>query len=169
MFVSFDRRGRRTHSCNILAGAVAAMLLGASPVQTHAQTQVVSVATGAQSLAGALEQLARQTNINILFQPDEVAGFEAPAINGNMTPRQAVERLLAGTPLRITQDDSGTLIIRRDTAGPQSVEGAGGEGLYIDEVVVTGTVERMSKFETSYAVSTVSEEQLQLLAPQSTQ
>ena len=78
MSVSFDRRDRRTHSCNIVAGAVAAILLGASPVQTHAQTQAVSVAVGAQSLASALEQLARQTNINILFQPDEVAGYEAP-------------------------------------------------------------------------------------------
>lgn len=168
MSVSFVRRGRRKHSCNIVAGAVAAILLGASPAQTHAQAQVVSVATGAQSLAGALEQLARQTNINILFQPDEVAGYEAPALSGNMTPRQAVERLLAGTALRITQDDSGTLIIRRQAAATQSVEGAGGVGLYIDEVVVTGTAERVSKFETSYAVSTVSEEQLQLLAPQST-
>src|SRR5688572_1049963 len=167
MSVSFDRRCRK-HICNIVASAVATVLLGANPVQTHAQTQAVSVATGAQSLAGALEQLARQTNINILFQPDEVAGYEAPALNGNMTPRQAVERLLVGTPLRIAQDDSGTLIIRREAAATQSVEGAGGEGLYIDEVVVTGTAERVSKFETSYAVSTVSEEQLQLLAPQST-
>ncbi|HEY0680788.1 MAG TPA: TonB-dependent receptor [Steroidobacter sp.] len=164
-----DRRDRRRKlRRHIVANTVAAVLFGAALGPAHAQMQAVSIATAAQPLASALEQLAKQTNTNILFRPDEVEGYEAPALNGNMTPRQAAERLLAGTPLRITQDESGSLIIRRDAAGADGVEGSGGDGLYIDEVVVTGTAERMSKFETSYAVSTIDEEQIQLLAPQST-
>ncbi|GFE85496.1 TonB-dependent receptor domain-containing protein [Steroidobacter agaridevorans] len=153
---------------NLVLSAAILMLSGAAQAQTNGPAHAVSIVTAAQPLGNALEQLAKQTNIDILFQPDDVAGLQAPALNGNMTPRQAAERLLASTSLSITQDESGALIIRRGSSAMQSVEGAGGEGLYIDEVVVTGTAEGVSKFETSYAVSTVNEDQIQLLAPQST-
>lgn len=153
---------------NLVLSAAILMLSGAAQAQANGPAHAVSIVTAAQPLGSALEQLAKQTNTDILFQPDDVAGLQAPALNGNMTPRQAAERLLASTSLSITQDESGALIIRRGSSAMQSVEGAGGEGLYIDEVVVTGTAEGVSKFETSYAVSTVNEEQIQLLAPQST-
>lgn len=137
-----------------------------------AQTRPVDVQLPAQPLGAALEQLAQQSGVDILFAPTAVAGHKAPALKGEMSALAAAERLLAGTGLRVSKDSSGALIISaaKAQASPQPQKTSsvtGSEGLF-DEIVVTGAAESTSKFDTSYAISTLSEEQIQLAAPQST-
>lgn len=86
-----------------LALAVAAALAVAPPA-AHAQARTqaagaVKVNIPAQPLAQALLQLGRQTNLQIYYLPEAVQNRRAPAINGTLTPQQALDRLLAGTGL----------------------------------------------------------------------
>ncbi|MCI1839626.1 MAG: secretin and TonB N-terminal domain-containing protein, partial [Achromobacter ruhlandii] len=81
-----------------------AVALGAAPSAAHAQAAAVKINLPAQSLAQALLQLGRQTNLQVYYLPEAVQDRRAPAISGTLTPQQALDRLLAGTGLvaRIT-------------------------------------------------------------------
>ena len=57
------------------------------------------LAITAQPLGPALNELARQAGLQLMFPPALVAGKTAPAVSGNLTPRDAVGRLLAGSGL----------------------------------------------------------------------
>lgn len=73
-----------------------AMVLGAAlPLWTNA----ASVSMEAQPLGSALQELARQSNIQIIFFSKAVEGHRAPALTGTFTPEEAVARLLEGSGL----------------------------------------------------------------------
>src|SRR3984957_1215575 len=65
----------------------------------------------AQPLGTALNNLAGQANLQIFFEQGPVEGLQAPAVQGTMTPKQALGELLAGTPLMFTQNSDGTLVV----------------------------------------------------------
>jgi len=84
-----------------LAALVAASLSG--PTQALAQAQPsaasapMSITIAAQPLGQALNELAQQAELQLLFPPALVAGKTAPAVSGTLTPSQVVDRLLAGS------------------------------------------------------------------------
>ena len=166
MLHSINRRVRRALCLALLAGTSAPAL--AAPVAVAGQDQQVALNIPAQPLSVTLETIARQTGTDILFRPELVGGRTAPAIRGRLSARAAAERAVAGTPLTVSSAADGALVVRGPDRSAQSSEGAGGEGLYGGDIVVTGVAEGTSKFDASYAVSTVDEQQIQLLAPQST-
>lgn len=142
----------------------------------HGQSAHADVHIAAQPLAGALEELSRQSGTDILFRSETVAGKKAGAVSGKMDVRQALSRMLQGTGLIYVTGASGAITItarplppiaRRDVRPPAPAP-AETDGLYSGEIVVTGVVEKTSKFKTSYAVSTLSQEQIVKSAPQST-
>src|SRR5579862_3650713 len=92
-----------------LAGgaAIAALCTG------FARAQAIDISVPPQPLSQTLKDISRQTGENILFTPEAVVGLRAPALNGKMTPEDAVARALAGTGLEATSDGSGGLVIRR--------------------------------------------------------
>ena len=53
----------------------------------------------AQPLAAALSQLAQQTSLQVFFSPQLVAGKQAPAVDGSLSPEQALRQLLQGSGL----------------------------------------------------------------------
>src|SRR3954451_13592963 len=57
------------------------------------------VAIPRQALGTSLQQLAKQSGIQIIFFSKVVEGHEAPALAGTFTPEAALDRLLAGTNL----------------------------------------------------------------------
>lgn len=68
--------------------------------------------------AGVAEQrlleLSEQAGVQILFPANAVEGIRTNAVEGQFAPRQALTKLLAGTPLVVVEDDgSGTLEVRR--------------------------------------------------------
>lgn len=73
----------------------------------HAQTTAspqtggmpMQIRIAAQPLAQALNDWARQTRIQLVVQQTAVAGKTAPAVSGALTPREALDQLLAGSGL----------------------------------------------------------------------
>jgi outer membrane receptor protein involved in Fe transport len=179
------------------------LLLGASTIalafmSTSAWAQStakpVQVDIPAQALGAQLQELGRETNTDILFAPDAVAHLRGPAVHGAMSARQAVERLIANTPLQVTLGADGALIVRAG-AGVQATPAA---ALYrtqpsdppaeaaaapsapaqaaeappnatVDEVVVVGSAnpQGQRKLATGYAITTVNEQAIHDVAPSS--
>ncbi|QJC80834.1 TonB-dependent siderophore receptor [Pseudomonas umsongensis] len=54
----------------------------------------------AQPLGQALSQLGQQTSLQVFFSPELVAGKQAPAVDGNIAPEEALRQLLQGSGLQ---------------------------------------------------------------------
>ena len=89
-----------------------ALALASSPLlaQTQDAGTAQQIRVAAQPLAEALNDWARQTRIQLVVQQSLVAGKTAPAISGSLTPRQALERLLAGSGLAATMEGNAAVI-----------------------------------------------------------
>lgn len=66
----------------------------------------------AQPLDSALTMLARQSGIQILFNPADLQGLQSPALQGNLETPAAVNKLLAGSGLQ-ADFRHGSYVIRR--------------------------------------------------------
>jgi iron complex outermembrane receptor protein len=73
----------------------------------------------AQPVQGALKALSEQSGARLLYPFDEVAGLRSPAVSGRMSTRQAVQKIIAGTPLRIAMIQDGVIAL----AGPAQSSG----------------------------------------------
>ena len=65
----------------------------------------------AGDLTAALESLARQSHVELVYRSSELKGLDTRGVAGNLTPVQAVTKLLEGTPLVIRTDASGAILI----------------------------------------------------------
>jgi outer membrane receptor protein involved in Fe transport len=72
----------------------------------------IEIRVPAQSLDDALRLMAKQSDLQILFAPSLVAGRTAPAVLGTLSPRDALDRLLAGTNLTATEQAPGVIVVR---------------------------------------------------------
>lgn len=71
----------------------------------------------AQPLTTALSAFARQANLQLGLEAGLVDGMQAPALRGNFTQEQALQRLLGNAPVNWTIDGQRSLILsRRDAA-----------------------------------------------------
>jgi outer membrane receptor protein involved in Fe transport len=116
--------------------ASACISSGAASFNASAQEQhSIDFDIPAQSMDGALRQIGKAGGIEILFDADDVRLLAAPAINGRMNVREALDAALKDAPLTI--DTSGTsFLIRRARvthAGPLVAVDAS------DRIVVTGS------------------------------
>ncbi|WP_305072635.1 TonB-dependent siderophore receptor [Propionivibrio sp.] len=128
-----------------LAAAMTVALAAIPCAPVHAQTTVASVPVSinipAQGLGQALNELARQVNLQLSFPADLVAGKTAPSVSGQLTPRQALDRLLAGSELEASINGSAVLV--KKAAPPPNVSA---EEKELSAVVVTNLREnRVSK------------------------
>ncbi len=102
--------------CRLAPLTLAIALALAGPAWVHAQSidqsGVVVLAIAAQPLGDALNEFSSATGIPLAFSPALVAGKTAPAVNGTLTPRQALTQLLAGSGL-VAQQQGATIIIVR--------------------------------------------------------
>jgi iron complex outermembrane receptor protein len=90
-----------------ILGAVGSAFAQAGPVDTP-----VAVSIPATSLGDALRALARQSSLQILFDPALVAGHSVPAINESTSPRAAIDVWLKGTGLEAFEQAPGIIVIR---------------------------------------------------------
>lgn len=105
-----------------LSLAAAMALTAIAPLGAHAQTTtaapaVRSFSIAAQPLAGALNELARQADLQLGFPATLVAGKTAPALSGRFTAQQALDRLLASSGLE-GQVREGAVLVRPATPVP---------------------------------------------------
>ncbi len=125
----------------VASAVLTALALATTPAPSaHAQgTQAAAAAPiafslPAQPLGQALNELARQANVQMSYPAAAVAGRQAPALNASLSVSQAVERLLAGTGL-VGAFEGGSVIVR---PGPANI--AQGAGAAASEQLPTVTV-----------------------------
>ncbi|MET1115878.1 MAG: TonB-dependent siderophore receptor [Comamonas sp.] len=102
--------------------AVAVALLAAVPAQAQtagAALAPLEIRIAAQPLAQALDALARQARLELMVQPALVDGKAAPAVQGRLTPSEALNRVLAGSGL-YAEIDGNAVVVRRVPQGAGS-------------------------------------------------
>ncbi|MEC5321619.1 STN domain-containing protein, partial [Brenneria populi subsp. brevivirga] len=93
--------------------AAAALILSAAgaPMMVYAAEETIRFSIPAGDLQKGLLEIANQSRQTISFNPTLVSNYRAGALNGQYTTRQAILRLLQGSPLLLTTTDNGTLTI----------------------------------------------------------
>ncbi len=91
------------------------------------------------SLGDALNQFATQSDQQIFFAGDMVAGLRTPGLRGRYAPPVALNTLLRGSGLFWSETRPGVIFLRRSGEG-QAAEAA----VELEEVVVTGTLLKTS-------------------------
>ena len=144
----------------------------------HAQQRDMALAPqnysiSAGSLGDALNQLATQSKLQIVYPPELVGGKTAPAVSGQQTWREALQRLLAGSGLEWGFVNDTTVVIRRsgNAAKPAQAKPAASvhkqtekseqkpEPTTLQSVTVTGT--RIRGGSTPSPVITIGRERIQ--------
>lgn len=74
----------------------------------------------AQPLGAALTQLGQQTALQVFFNPELVAGKQAPAVDGNLSPEQALRQLLQGSGLEYSIDEGSVTLSPATTSTSNS-------------------------------------------------
>jgi iron complex outermembrane recepter protein len=124
----------------LLAGAAAAIVAISSSAASAQQAHLIQISVQSQDLGDALNQLARQTNVQIVFRPELVRGRQAPALSGNLTTQQALDRMLEGTGLTYrSSGENAYVILAQANQDPQSPSGAdqSASSAQEEEIIVT--------------------------------
>ncbi len=105
-----------------------ALLISTTIATPCAYASTVSVALPEQSLADSLSAIAKQGQVQILFDANSVKNLRAPALSGQFETQTALQKVLIGSGLEIIPQDSGFVIRPLATAN----------AIVIPEVKVTG-------------------------------
>lgn len=101
----------------LLLGMAIAM---AAPAEAAPAGQAVRFDIAAQTLAGALDQFARQSGVQILYPYDVASMHRSTGLHGRMPPRIALDRLLRRSGLEVASfgDQVASLRLVRPVAPP---------------------------------------------------
>ncbi len=101
-----------------------ALVLAVTGVATLSQAARADTAIHiqAQPLASALSQLGQQTSLQVFFNPQLVAGKQAPAVDGNLSPEEALNVLLRGSGLDYDLQDGSVTLRSATPAASGSLE-----------------------------------------------
>src|SRR5882724_8449228 len=102
-----------------LAGFVCCALMSARTMADLPDAPEQSISIPADDLVVCLELLAKQSGLEFVYDADQLEGIKSHGVNGDLTPKAAVMKLLEGTNLTLTEHGGAMLI-----AVPQ----AGGHG-----------------------------------------
>lgn len=125
--------------------AISLCLAFIAPAPAQAQETPISISLPAQPLGNALVQLANQYTLQLAYAPEIVSGLSAPAISGNLTADQALQRLLAGTGIEF-QRHGGNVSLSR----PRSDSAA-----QLAPVTVSGRQDATTEGSGSYAANSI--------------
>lgn len=126
----------------ILWAMICAAVLGAAcPLFANA----ADVSIEPQPLGSALQDLAKQSDVQIIFFSKAVEGRRAPALSGTYTPEEAVARLLEGSDLtyHVLNDRTIEVAAKPVTPAPPSPVTAG-LAAPLDEVKVIAEREKLN-------------------------
>ncbi|CDZ51911.1 Enterobactin receptor VctA [Neorhizobium galegae bv. officinalis] len=125
---SVEAKGKRRAFAVSMMTTVAAAAIGASAIFASpalAQTAMRSFNIPAQPLASALNAFGRQSGLQVTLAASTSRGVAAQAVSGNLTPDQALARMLAGTGVNY-RIANGTAVIGTpaNASGDVPAEGA---------------------------------------------
>jgi len=96
----------------LLRGIAGAALLGlAAAAVTQPSEPTYQFELPAQSAGSALRLFGEVTHQQIIFSESTVKGRRSGAVVGSFTAAQALDRLLAGTGLKVTRTEAGVFYI----------------------------------------------------------
>lgn len=134
----------------LLAGLAAAAAFVAAPAS--AQDRVRDFDIPAQNLGAALNAWSAQSDVQILYPAQAVAGRDAPAVRGRLETREALRRLIAGAGLRVERDE-GRLVALQAAPAETAVS--------LSDVVVTAQRREQATAEVPFALTALSGETLE--------
>lgn len=123
---------RRPLASALLAASLLALLPGASvhaAEATQAQAQRIDFRISSQSLVDAIELFSAQSGYQVIYDANQVAGLQAPEVQGEYTAEQAL-RTLTGSSARLSQPNPNSFLIEL----PVNL----GSGLQLDAVSISG-------------------------------
>jgi len=156
-----------------ILGAVGSAYAQAGPVDSP-----VAISIPASSLGDGLRALARQSGLQILFDPGLVVGHTIQAINASISPRTTIDAWLKGTGLEAFEQGPGIIIIRvrheNPTAAPEPpraarptdtavTPAADNGGLEIQEITVTARKKDEKALDVPVSITAFSQADLQRL------
>ncbi len=127
-----SRRPARLH-----LSVVASSLLFALSAQAQPK---IELDLPSSRLDKALNALARQSSVQIIFASDITTGKTAPALKGSYTPQEALNRLLDHSGLQTQARDDHTFIVVPATSQPAAAVPAPAEAAFIAPMVIKGDV-----------------------------
>jgi len=147
-------------------------LSGALVAQVQAQEWTLDIP--AQSMNSALQALAKQTDTQLLYSPEDISGVRSAALKGRHDLQSSLRILLQGTGLRY-QIDGNTVTVTASSAAKDgqvelsatNVDGAGlgatteGTGSYTTGVTSTATKMNLSIRETPQTISVISRQRIE--------
>ena len=153
-----------------------AMLLAlvcALPAAALAQATARRVDIPAGDMVGALDQLARETGAQFIYDASQLRGVRTAGVHGTLTTDQALNRLLQGSGFGVKQDGSGAMVIVKTAAPPpRAAQSAAPPPLApedqatanpktLQEVVVTGSRIPRAQIEGPAPVVTITSQEIQ--------
>jgi iron complex outermembrane recepter protein len=114
------------------------VLIGFLFFAAHARADVQKIEIPPGELTTALALLARQSSAEIVYLDRDVRGIRTKGVSGTLSVKEAVTKLLEGTPLIVRTDSSGALLIAPPRSEPEA-EAQSPKTLELEEVVVTGS------------------------------
>ncbi|MCK9919308.1 TonB-dependent siderophore receptor [Microbacteriaceae bacterium K1510] len=109
----------------LLVIVCAAVLFGSvAPAVGQTTTQSRAFNIPPQPLASALRQLAAESGLQIAFTTDDVGNLQSKGVQGSMSARQALSRLLAGTGVSFRFTGQNTVALRRGNNDVVNVPGS---------------------------------------------
>lgn len=134
----------------------------------------VSIDLPAQPLASALTSLGAQTNLQILFNPAQLASLRSPALRGEMEPLQALDSLLKGTNVRYQVDGNRISLIASNaddqavSLPAQTIEGRiEGQSSFVPKTSNTASKTNTPLVEIPQSVSVITRAQMEAQGAQS--
>jgi iron complex outermembrane receptor protein len=164
-------------------GAGSACWSAAATAQAAEQgaAQAFNVNVAAQPLSSALNELSRQTGVQVLAAGDVVSGVNARAVAGRLSFDQALRAMLAGSSLEATRTANGGFAIRRAAPAPAAAktlpavtvigtESATGplQG-YVATLSATATKTDTPLIETPQSITVIGAEEIETLKSQNLQ
>ncbi|MDD5033988.1 MAG: TonB-dependent receptor [Methylococcaceae bacterium] len=116
-----------------------------------------------QLLSTALERLAKETKLQLLYPGDAVAGKRSAGLSGSYTPSQALEKLLRGSGLAFSYTGAHAVAIKpgkEKTPEPES-KSAAPQAFVLDPVVVTASKIERNASEVPSTVAVIDDKQIQ--------
>jgi iron complex outermembrane receptor protein len=165
-----NRPALRLRRC-IAAATLGLTLVTAAP----AMAEPVKVNIPSQALSSALSDLARQTNLQIIYSQDTVSGIRSRDVAGEMEPEAALRQLLGGAKvvyqiegnhvtLQGSRDDSAMTLPVTSVVG-QAYSSVSADDGYVAKRASAGTKTDTPLVETPYSVSVVTREQIEAQQP----
>lgn len=155
---TFDKNRKGLHAVLLTTIATlqfAPFAMAQETTKTFQNAQSISILSG--PLTPALNRLAAQTGLQILFDASLANGKSTRGAKGRLTPAQALDRILAGTGISARFAGSSQVLVSPNAAQVDQINVVAGEGsIMLDPITIYGARNATTLNATTASVGVVS-------------